>query len=359
MLSATGSLARGPFVAYGSRWAMSMTLALRLRGTAALTILVLACALPAAPAGASELGAAAGSAGFRIHSAEETLRDWCRWTDGVLVFSLPGGASWELVTSTDDPAISNPGDGSFHPFELEQVELALAGVRYPLERISADVFILPYPRRLGLESAAGPGLILLSPGVRPIDPAQQHAEFAHELGHVVQYVVLPDSDTENWRRYRELRGIEDTGVYSGGSMHADRPHEIWAEDFRVLFGPVMANTAGTIENAEIAYPTQVTGLSSFMQALAGAPVRPGALAVLGGGARGAVRLARTGYAPAPLDLFDLSGRRVATVAPVADGLGATWQWDGRDAAGRDVRGAVVFARVRDGLGGTTRIVRLP
>ena len=332
-----------------------MTLALRLRGLAALTLLALASALPSAPARAGDPG----TAGFRIHSAEETLRDYCRWTDGKLVFSIPGGASWELVTSTDDPAISNPGDGEFHPFDPAQVELALAGVRYPLERISADVFILPFPRRAGLESAAGPRLVLLSPGVRPIDPAQQQAEFAHELGHVVQCVVLPDSDTENWARYRELRGIADEGVYSGGSIHADRPHEIWAEDFRVLFGPQLANTAGTIENAELEYPTLVTGLSSFMQALAGAPVPPGALAVLGGGARGAVRLARAGYSPASLDLFDVSGRRVATVAPLADGLGASWLWDGRDAAGRDVRGAVVFARVRDGLGGTTRIVRLP
>lgn len=336
-----------------------MTLALRLRGSAALTLAALAGVLAAGVVRAGELGAAAGAAGFRIHPADETLREYCRWLDGRLVFTIPGGASWELVTSTEDPAISNPGDGEFHPFDAEQVELALAGVRYPLERVSAEVFLLPYPRRAGLESAAGPGLILLSPGVRPIDPAQQQAEFAHELGHVVQYVVLPDADTGNWSRYRQLRGIEDDGAYSGGSVHADRPHEIWAEDFRVLFGPQLANTAGTIENVELEYPTLVTGLSTFMASLADAAARPGALAVLGGGVRGAVRLARAGYAPAPLDLFDVTGRRVATIAPLADGLGSTWLWDGRDAAGRAVRGAVVFARVRDGLGGTTRIVRLP
>jgi len=336
-----------------------MTLALRLRGSAALALLGLAGWLAATPARAGDSGTASATAGIRIHSAEETLRDYCRWSGGVLVFTIPGGASWELVTSTDDPAISNPGDGSFHPFDVTQVELALAGVRYPLGRVSADVYVLPYPRRAGLESAAGPGLILLSPGVRPLTLAQQHAEFAHELGHVVQHVVLPDSDTENWARYRALRGIEDGGVYSGSATHADRPHEIWAEDFRVLFGPQLANTAGTIENAELAYPTQVAGLSTFMQSLAGASARPGALAVLGGGARGAVRLARAGGAPAPLDLFDVTGRRVATLAPATDAAGTTWTWDGRDAGGRSVRGAIVFARARDGLGGTARIVRLP
>lgn len=335
-----------------------MTLALRLRGAAALALAALGCAL-GATAAANELGAAASTAGIRIHSAEETLSGYCAWRDGKLWFTLPGGASWELVTSTDDPAISNPGDGAFHPFDEEQVRLALAGVRYPLHRVNAEVFILPYPRRAGLESAAGPGLILLSPGVRPLGSAHQHAEFTHELGHVVQYAVMPDSDEENWARYRELRGIEDDATYSSASLHADRPHEIWAEDFRVLFGPQLANTAGTIENAELVYPTAVSGLATFMESLAGEQPLPSRLAVLGGGGRGAVRLARAAHGVATLDLFDVTGRRVASVAPVADGAGATWLWDGRDASGREVRAAVVFARARDGRGGTTRIVRQP
>jgi hypothetical protein len=147
-------------------------------------------------------------------------------------------------------------------------------------------------------------------------------------------------------------------MYSGESIHADRPHEIFAEDFRVLFGPVMANSAGTIENAELSYPTAITGLESFLHSLA-EPARPAVLAVLGDGSRGAVRLSRAGHGPAPLDLYDLAGRRVATVAPLADALGSTWLWDGRDATGREVRSAVLFARVRDGFGGATRIVRLP
>lgn len=336
---------------------LGMTPVLRLRGLAAIALLAGAAA--AGPARAGDLGFPAVPAGFRIHSAERTLAEYCRWVDGRLVFTVPGGASWELVTSIDDPVISNRGDGAFHPFDIGEVERALAGVRYPLQRVSADVYVLPFPRRLGLESAAGPGLILLSPGVRPIAAEQQHAEVTHELGHVVQYVVLPDSDARSWSRYRQLRGIEDAGVYSGGSAHADRPHEIFAEDFRVLFGPQLANTAGTIENASLAYPTQVAGLAAFMLSLAEAQARPGVLSVLGDGGRGPVRLARAGHAPSALDLFDLAGRRVATLAPLGDALGATWLWDGRDAAGREVRAAVLFARARDGLGGAARIVRRP
>ena len=332
-----------------------MNAALRLHAPALLA--ALACLAPVARA--TELGAGARPAGLRIHTADETLRGYCAWNGGTLVFTVPGGASWELVTSTADPAISNPGDGSFHPFDATEVQRALDGVRYPLQRVSAEVFILPYPRRLGLESAAGPGLILLSPGVRPMAPEQQQAEFAHELGHVVQYVLMPDSDTESWDRYRRLRGIEDASVYGNGAEHANRPHEIFAEDFRALFGPQLANTAGTIENDAIEYPTRIDGLSAFMQSLAGAAVRPGSLVLLGDGAHGAVRLARAGRSPVALDLFDVTGRRLATLAPWADANGASWVWDGRDASGRQVRGAIVFARARDGQGGTARIVRLP
>ena len=39
-------------------------------------------------------------------------------------------------------------------------------------------------------------------------------------------------------------------------------------------------------------------------------------------------------------------------------LGATWNWDGRDVTGRDVKGEVLFARARDGRGGVARITRL-
>lgn len=334
---------------------MGMTTALRISSLALATTVLLA----ATAARATELGSAARPTGLRIHAADETLRDYCAWVDGRLVFTVPGGASWELVTSTTDPAISNPGDGAFHPFDVAEVQAALDGVRFPLQRIGAEIFVLPYPRRLGLESAAGPGLILLSPGVRAIAPQTQQAEVVHELGHVVQYALMPDTDAEAWERYRTLRGITDEALYSGGAMHANRPHEIFAEDFRALFGPALANVAGTIENDALLYPTQIAGLADFMLALAGAAPRPGSLVVLGGGSTGAVRLARDGRAPALLDLFEVTGRRLATVAPVADAAGASWLWDGRDTAGRTVRAAVVFARARDGQGGTTRIVRLP
>src|SRR5258707_5060384 len=135
-----------------------------------------------------------------------------------------------------------PGDGAFQAFDPAEVNAAMADVRFPLREVSAEVFILPYPRRASLESAAGPGLILLSPGVRMLSREHQHSEFVHELGHVVQYALLPDADGSGWAQYARMRGLEP-GVNSASAPHANRPHEIWAEDFRALFGGAAATSA--------------------------------------------------------------------------------------------------------------------
>lgn len=313
--------------------------------------------LLAAPALANELSAAAPVrvSGIVVHDAEETLRQYCREQDGRLWLELPNGTRWELITSTSDPAITNPGDGSFHAYDAVEVEAALAQVRYSLRHVSAEVFILPYPRRAGLESAAGRGLILLSPGVRPLSREHQHAELVHELGHVVQYAVMPDADAQGWSEYMRLRGLS-LDTYTSHSAHADRPHEIWAEDFRALFGGAMANASGTIENPDLAHPASVTGLEEFMRDLAALAIANGARLTASPVARGTVTFSRFGSSTALLDVFDAAGRRLASVAPVATATSVAWTWDGTDASGRTIRGEVVFARARDAQGGAVRVV---
>jgi hypothetical protein len=322
--------------------------------------LLLVAALAAQPARANEVltRMAPTTGGIAVHDAAETLRDWCRTDEhGVTWLVLPGGTTFELVSSVDDPVITNHGDGSFHPFDAGEVQAALSAVRYPLDHVAADVFILPYPRRGGLASAAGPGLILLSPGVYALSREQQHAEFVHELGHVVQYADLPDRDVTSWTHYRAMRGITDPVVYCESAAHADRPHEIFAEDFRALFGDPLATATGNIENPAILRPSQVDGLAGFMLALSGA-MAPLALGASPNPARGAVEFSRSAGTPVALDLFDLAGRRIASLAPVRAGSMVRWSWDGRDASGRPAGPGVVFARARDGSA-ATRVTLLP
>jgi hypothetical protein len=333
----------------------------RARRAARAVALASLLAVQSAPsAGADEVlaGGVAPTGRIVIHDAEETLRGWCRTdSQGVLQLLLPGGMSFDLVTSLADPAISNHGDGSFHVFDVDGVRAALAEVRYPLDGVAAEVFILPYPRRAGLTSAAGPGLVLLSPGVYPMPDEQQQSEFVHELGHVVQYARLPDRDAASWSRYRALRGITDASVYSSSAAHPDRPHEIFAEDFRELFGGLPARSTGSIENPSLAPPAQVPGLADFLLSLSGPPLTV-TLGARPNPTRGPVVFSRKGFALAALDLFDLAGRRLATVAPTAVFDGVRWSWDGRDESGSRVAPGTVFARVRDGSS-RVRVAVLP
>lgn len=319
---------------------------------------LLALATTALAARASELSGRSGNAaGLRIVGPERVLSESCEWRGGVPWLVLPGGLEYELVATVDDPAITNRGDGRFHPFDPAEVARAFTDVRYPLGGVHADVILLPYPRRSGLESAAAPGLILLSPGTRAIPAEQQHAEAVHELGHVVQYQRLPDTDVAGWAHYRAIRGIEDASIFSAHAPHADRPHEIFAEDFRALFGGALANYSGSIENAELDPPTMVAGLERFLLELADAAPIAHTLGAWPNPARGSVAFARPGAA-VPLDVFDVAGRRVATLAPWASGTHVEWRWDGRDTDGRAVVG-VVFARPRDATGAVVRLTRLP
>ena len=305
---------------------------------------------------ADELPTGCSALGLVIHGPSETLRDFCRAEDGALWLTLPDGARFELVTSTSDPSIANPGDGSFHPFDEAVVRAALSGIRYPLAGVSAEVFLLPFPRRAGLQSAAGTGLILLSPGVVPLTLEQQHAELTHELGHVIQYGAMPDGASELWSRYRALRGITDAGRFSPDAPHADRPHEIFAEDFRALFGDPLANYSGTIENASLCMPQAVSGLDAFMLHLAGVVVPQRRLEAFPNPGRGAVNFRRVGGTASPVDVFDLAGRRIASVEPVATAGSWTWRWSGADADGRRVAPGVLLARIRGDVGPALRIV---
>jgi hypothetical protein len=200
-------------------------------------------------------------------------------------------------------------------------------------------------------------VILLSPGVRPLTPEHQHAEFVHELGHVVHYSRMPDPAGTEWTRYREVRGITDEATYNGGAPHADRPHEIFAEDFRALIGGALANYSGTIENAALAPPAAVAGLDDLMRSIAAGSGATLPLACYPNPSRGTVSFSRSGGRPEALDVYDLGGRRVATLSASGTGSLVTWRWDGRDATGQRVAAGTYFARTR-AAAATLRLTRL-
>lgn len=208
-------------------------------------------------------------AGIHIYQSQQILDSHTFESGGNLFFQDNDGQLHEFVTDINDPVIRNKGEGAFYTVSEQDVINAINSVRFPLEDIQIDVFLLPYPRRNILVSSAGKTSIYLSPGVVPYEEIQVHALIAHEIGHLVHNQIMPDSDRSAWSAFRRLRGITDTGTYHHNAAHKNRPHEVFAEDFRFLFGGTLANYSGGIENPDLPLPNTIPGLKSFYLALAG------------------------------------------------------------------------------------------
>jgi len=298
------------------------------------------------------LPAAHSFASVALHTAEEVQTAWIvRSGDATSFFHSPEGDVWELVTDPGDPAILNRGEGRFFPPEADQVRSALVALNYPAEALSVEIFILPYPRRELLTSSSGRGTIYLSPGMYPYTDAQVHAIVAHEMGHILHNQRM---DGPSWDEYRTLRGIQDRSVYYDSAPHRDRPREIFAEDFRYLFGGRLANYGGGIENPDLTLPDRVGGLEEFLLSRATARIAPDvpmSLQFLPNPARGPVRITfadgREGIDPTPmvLEVFDVQGRRqlrrdVAGVSEVP--------WDARLDNGASAPAGLYFVRIVQG-----------
>jgi len=317
------------------------------------------------------LGAGSANANVRVVGPAEVLARYCSVESGRLVLTVPGVAPQELVTQVDDPIIANRGDGSFHPLDPEVVQQALAGLTFPVDQVDAVVYVLPFPRRAGLVSAAAPGAILLAPGVRPVPEDQVHAVVAHEFGHVVQYQYATRGSGA-WVAYLRLRGLVDAAANAATLSHANRPAEIFAEAFRPLCGSTQARGDGSVENALLAPPSDLPDLTTFLLDL---PARARRLATAdrnvaafpnpftsGTTVTFAARAGAANSTAAParfVRVVDVRGRIVRHgQAPLATDGTSLWRWDGRDDRGIALaRGA--YYVTADGIAGPAeRIVLL-
>jgi hypothetical protein len=320
------------------------------------------------------LCAAGGSAAeVRIVGAEEVLDRFCFSQGGRLYLSLPGVLPQELITSTEDPAVAQKGDGVFHPLDRGAVEDALRGLDFPVDRVDAAVYVLPYPRRAGLESAASHGAIFLAPGVWPVAATTVHSVVAHEFGHVVQRALAPVGSPA-WSEYLRRRGLgaDESGAAANGP-HAGRPVEIFAEDFRALLGGELARGDGSVENATLVAPAELPGLADFLRDL---PERARRTALTGAFATGRsiaafpnpFRHAVTLSAAPALAIGGLAGQRTFQVldvrgrvvrkesVPVAGDGSVTWRWDGLDGSGARLAAGSYFVNAEGESGRATRIV---
>jgi hypothetical protein len=241
------------------------------------------------------------SNGIEIHlftpediSANMTGRD----QDGRLLLILDDGSTYTLVEDIADPVIANKGDGRFHPMNADWVvravdEIDLGGTTM---NMAVEIYVLPCPRYYFPGSSTDGRRIFLSPGVYEIDRCITACTVTHEVGHVYQGVYMPADDEDGWYRYLSMRGIYGDPVYSPLAAHMNRPMEIFAEDFRYLFGSEDAVYSGTIENPNLPLPDRVPGIEEFIISLAA-----GDIASAGGGTLPGRRILSAANYPNPFN----------------------------------------------------------
>lgn len=299
-----------------------------------------------------------------------------RDSEGLLYFRPPGELlKYRLVEDINDEVIVNKGDGEFHPFNPTSIVQAFEAIEMGKAAIDCaiDVYILPYPRYYPLTSSSSGNRIFLSPGVYEMSSYVQAYTVTHEFGHSFQYVYMPEEDTEGWYQYLTMRGIYGDPNYSCTAEHMNRPKEIFAEDFRFLFGGDYATYSGAIENADLVVPSLVPGLESFMICLVtgddaidisreSADARELLVASNYPNPFNPVTVIRLRFSDAvssgthdiDLKIYSVDGRLVRDLynGPV-DGDQFSIAWNGTDDGGTPVASGLYFFRVRSDAGATS------
>lgn len=192
------------------------------------------------------------------------LRNRLTQVDGDPAIQIDENRALWVVTDIRDASITDKGDGRFHPFRTEYVVHAVQALQHQQLNMSVSIYLLPFPRRGGWSSATVGTEIFLGPHVQPVDQATTSYIVAHEIGHAFHNTFLSEDDeSEEWAAYRHLRGIVDPLKFSASSPPAYRPKEIFAEDFRVLFGGPDAYFGGCVENPELQNPQLIASLGTY------------------------------------------------------------------------------------------------
>jgi|GEM_PF-4526965 len=166
----------------------------------------------------------------------------------------------------------NPSDTA-GPLKLQAVDdeeymAALREVRFPLDAVGEyKIHFLTYKLKnnsstLALSFEDGSAVVFGT--YAPLPKEKLHRLAVHELGHEVDFSLM---DKEKWAEYKKLRGISDEEIYNNYTeVYENRPQEIFAEDFRLLFGGDAAVAAAHL-NSELKNPDQIPGLKEFFLSL--------------------------------------------------------------------------------------------
>lgn len=145
---------------------------------------------------------------------------------------------------------------------------ALQQVNFPLEAVGEyKVYFLSYKLKNYYSAEAlsfEDNSVVVFGTYFPLSVERLHRLAIHELGHQVDFSLM---DEEKWQEYKKIRGITNKDIYNNSSSeYVNRPQEIFAEDFRLLFGSQEAQKKPHL-NKNLPDPRKVAGLKDFFLSL--------------------------------------------------------------------------------------------
>lgn len=289
--------------------------------------------------------AAPAAAQVAVHAADALPGALVPMGEGRATWTSPQGVVIELLLDPAIADIDNPAAGeAFVPVPAALVQDAVDAIDPAVGgALRAGVYCLPgLPARVR-RSFCARGEVFLAAALATPSRATVAYSTVHELGHALAHRRLGPGGLE---AYGALRGL-DPARHHAHAMHRDRPAEIFAEDFRALFGGPDATASGTIENPALPLPQELPALRGFfLEVAAGRWLDPLAIERVGNFPNPfnprteiVVELrpelaARGGLVS--VDILDARGRRVRSLParPAAPSL--RFAWDGQDGRGARV-----------------------
>lgn len=171
---------------------------------------------------------------MRIYSAEESKKYISKVNWAGDVFEYAGQKDY--------------GVHGYNPVPIDLAEDVISDINYPLEWLDIPLFLLPFRLMVysngwtGMEynGRAYPSHVLY--GARKEIPTRESIGplIIHEIGHAVCYNFVDDNylDFRHTEKFKEYLNLRQPPSFFSDRNHAwdTRPSELFAEDFRYLFG---------------------------------------------------------------------------------------------------------------------------
>ncbi len=265
--------------------------------------------------------------GITVYPPDDVWK-YCSVDGGELVIRFKGAYPWALEQAK----------GPIFPMDEDEVIDAIKQINFPLDRVIADVLILPLIRIEIRRSSTEGSLVFLSPGTSPYSREHIHYTTVHEIGHVVQHLLMPGEAKHLWKEYLGLRGLEE----NADNIPPKVLRELFAEDFRMLFGGDLARFNGVSAMKDFESPEKVPGLVEFMLKLSDR------------GFSGPINVSPNPFSDVVsfdfdhwnlgetrLKIFDAQGRFVTEIGldPIFKGRAS---WNGNSSSGEEVAPGVYF-----------------